>query len=129
MIDWYNITELPKYNPFMFEIARHTRGEHKSKSALSMKMSVKDISDIEKGIRLPTIEEINKMCKWYNYPESFFQQWLKYKLDLSGCLAKNIPINYMEYPIFKKMNPKFTTIDFVVTPPPKQLAKILELNP
>lgn len=104
-MDWSYVKNTPKYNPFMFEVARHVRGFIKSDVRYCTGISVKNISDIENGVRLPTETEVKLLCKGLNFPISFFEQWWKTKLDISGPLAKNIPIDYYKYKVFRDINP------------------------
>lgn len=108
MNQWVGINKLPEYNPFMFEVARHVRCLTVSDAAQQTKISAKKIRDIENGNCLPTIAEFEKLSACYDFPKGFFEQWWDTKLDMSGPIAKNVPVDYLRYKVFKELNPAFT---------------------
>ena len=114
-MDWSQVKRTPKYNPFMFEVARYSRGLVKTDVKYSTGISTKSITEIESGNRLATDKEMELLCKALNYPISFFQQWHETRLDMSGHLAKNVPIDYYKYKIFREINP--TPFRVFTTPP------------
>lgn len=105
--EWVGINKLPVYNPFMFEIARHVMGLSKTDVTNKTGILVKNITSIEMGERNPTDKELNSLVLFYGFPIFFFEQWYDTRLDISGVLAKNVPIDYLKYKIFKELNPNF----------------------
>lgn len=97
---------LPAYNPFQFELARHVRGLHRCELAKNCGMKTVDIKAIENGDRLPTADELKILMddNALYFPEAFFTQWHEYILDMSGYLAKNVPIDYYKYKVFRDLN-------------------------
>lgn len=91
----------------MFEVARHIRGWTKIDLSRRCKLSVKIISEIENGDREPTLEEVEAIAAKHacHFPLTFFKQWWETKLDLSGHFAKNVPIDYYKYKVFRNANP------------------------
>jgi transcriptional regulator with XRE-family HTH domain len=109
-MDWSKVKKTPKYNPWMFEVARNVRALSMSDVARRTELPIKTISQIEKGIVAPTSEHVFRISRTLAFPESFFQQWRPTKLDISGPLAKNIPIDYYQYPVFRKLNSQMQAV-------------------
>lgn len=105
-MDWSLVKRTPKYNPFMFEVARHIDGLAKWEFAKRAGLTTKKYSDIEGGNIEPTEEEFNKIVtSQTHFIKSFFEQWWETELDISGPFAKNVPIDYYKYKIFRDLNP------------------------
>lgn len=106
-MDWSKVKKTPRYNPFMFEVARHVRGWTKTDLSKRCKLAVKTISQIENGEIEPTQVQVDVLASEHgtNFPLSFFEQYLETKLDMSGPIARNIPINYYKYKVFRDINP------------------------
>lgn len=101
--DWGKI-RMPKYNPFQFEIARHTRRLTKSELARKCKLPTVVISNIENGEKLPSEEEMKIIIEVLNYPISFFEQFNETKVEFNGCIGRNIAIDYYQYKVFRDIN-------------------------
>jgi len=127
-MDWSQVKNYPKYNPFMFEVARHVRGFTKGDVKYSTGIATKSISDIENGNRLPTDKEVELLSKGLNFPLTFFGQWWETQLDMSGPIAKNVPIDYYKYKVFREINPTpFTIYKKPELPVEKPLAKMVSM--
>lgn len=96
----------PKYNPFAFELARHVRGWTKTYLAAFTRLSVKAVSEIERGDRLPSKIEFERISYALDFPEGFFMEFheTRLQLDPRGCLAKLVPIDYMGYRVVRLLN-------------------------
>ncbi len=129
-MDWKQVKNYPKYNPFMFEIVRHLEGMAKWEFAKRAGLSTKRYSDIENGDINPTDEEVQSILKSQTHViGTFFQQWWETKLDISGVLARNIPIDYYRYKIFREINPQpFKVFTHPPIIPEKPEAKVLSFS-
>lgn len=123
--NWKGIDKLPEYNPFMFEVARHVRGKDISYVSEAIRIPVSQIKKIENGHIAPTKTQVEILSNWYNFPISFFQQWWDTKIDFTGPVGRNIPIDYMKYKVFRDLNPNFTRMQAHL---PVPQAKIVSFN-
>ena len=98
----------------MFEVARNVRGWTKADLSKKCNLTTKRISQIENGNVEPTQDEVDAIAGQYacDFPLSFFQQWWETRLDFSGCVARNVPINYYKYKVFRDLNPPPLAIVF-----------------
>jgi len=114
----------------MFEVARHLDGLSKCEFAKRAGLSTKRYSDIEGGNINPTDEEVQCILKSQTHViETFFEQWWETKLDMSGPLAKNIPIDYYQYKVFREINPApFKVFTHPPSVPEKPQAKVLSFS-
>lgn len=126
--NWVGIDKLPAFNPFMFEIARHSRGQTISYVSAANKITAKKISSIENGNHIPNQKDVERLAYWYDYPITFFQQWWDTSLDISGHCGKNIPIDYMKYKVFRDLNPNFARMKVYFPEPEKPQAKIIQFK-
>ena len=124
--EWVGIEKLPAFNPFMFEIARHTRGQVISYVSAANNISVKRIKAIENGDVEPIKSEVERLSYWYDFPIPFFEQWWDTQLDISGPWGKNVPIDYMKYKVFRDLNPKFARMKIYFPEPVKEQAKVIQ---
>lgn len=105
-MDWSKVKATPKYNPHMFELCRCLDGVPRYKFAKLAGMTTKRYSAIESGDVVPTEIEFQGILGAQTHViASFFEQWPEYELDMSGPLAKNVPIDYYKYKVFRDMNP------------------------
>lgn len=106
-MDWSKVKKVPEYNPYTFLLARHVRGWTKSDLSKKCKLPVATISKIENGEREPTLEEVIAIASEHaaHFPITFFRKWYETEIKFDGCLAKNIPINYYKYKVFRDLNP------------------------
>ena len=105
-MDWSKVNKTPKYNPHMIQMARHLECLSVKEMAAAAGLSGKKYSDIENGKIEPTEEEMIKITAAQTHVIlSFYEQYPETDLDISGPLAKNVPINYYKYKVFRDMNP------------------------
>jgi len=105
IIDW-SAVNLPRYNPYQFELARHLDGRTKAQTAKAAGMSTKRYSDIEKGNSAPTPEEVTQITMAQSHViETFFEQWHETEIDWSsGCCGRPVAIDYYKYKVFRDIN-------------------------
>lgn len=100
--------------------------EYARRSGLSLKRYL----DIERGNIEPTEDEFDAIHKAQTHVlKTFYEQIFDTRLDISGPLARNIPIDYYQYKIFRDKNPVPFTVHKQPEPlPDKPQAKILQLS-
>lgn len=109
-MDWSKVV-FPKYNPFAFELARHSRGWTKTYLSLLTGLPIKTISAIENGDITPTDKIANGLADHLEYPIAFFEQWHETRIEiLPNTLTRNVPIDYYLYPIFRKLNTRMSIV-------------------
>jgi transcriptional regulator with XRE-family HTH domain len=104
-MDWSMVEATPKYNPFMFELARNVRGWTMHACAKKCGLPTSALYQIERGDRVPTDEEFAALQETLEFPPNFFHQWYETKIELHGCMGKNVPIDYYQYKVFRDVNP------------------------
>jgi transcriptional regulator with XRE-family HTH domain len=105
-MDWSKVKAFPKYNPHLFELCRCLDGAPRYKFAKAAGLTTKRYSAIENGDVVPTDEEFQGILGAQTHViASFFEQWPEYELDMSGPLARNVPIDYYKYKVFRDLNP------------------------
>ena len=105
MVDWSKV-DLPKYNPYQFELSRNLDGKTRSQLARKAKIPYKRYCDIEAGVVAPTDAEVVQIMKAQTHViHSFFEQWPETTLDFSGVIAIPVAIDYYKYKVFRDINP------------------------
>ena len=104
-MEWSKVEKLPKYNPWCFGLMRHLEGLSRSEFARKAKMSTAALKAIEFGEIEPTEEQVDALVSAQSHLlKSFLGDWPETELDISGPLAKNVPINYYKYKVFRDLN-------------------------
>lgn len=110
IVDWSKVN-LPKYNPWQIELARHLDGLTKVAFAKTADMSTKKYSDIEKGNVTPTEAEVDQILGAQTHViRTFYEQWPETEIDFSGPFGKLLAIDYYKYKVFRDVNPRMKAV-------------------
>ena len=104
IVDWSQVN-IPKYNPYMFQLCRNLDGLAKWEFAKRAKLTTKRYSDIEDGNVLPTEEEVESIVKAQTHViKKFFEEWPDNTPDFTKVVATPKAIDYYQYKIFRDIN-------------------------
>ncbi len=109
-MNWANVVKVPVYNPYTFELARHSRGFTQRQVSMKSGVDLEVVKKIEAGELAPSDDDVKKLAGLLDFPTTFFNQWPETTLDINGCIGKNIPIEYYKYKIFRDVNPPLLSI-------------------
>lgn len=105
IVDWSTVN-LPKYNPYQFELCRNLDGLSRVKFAKMAGISAKCYADIENGNANPTEEEVDKILAAQTHVlKGFFEKWPETETDFARAVPIPIAIDYYKYKVFRDINP------------------------
>jgi transcriptional regulator with XRE-family HTH domain len=110
IVDWSK-TNLPRYNPHQFELARNLDGLARYQFAKKAKLSTKRYTEIENGDVSPTEREVDNITAAQSHVlRAFFEQWPETEIDCSGFFGKVAAIDYYKYKVFRNINPRMQVV-------------------
>ena len=110
IVDWATIN-LPKYNPYQFELCRNLDGLPRYAFAKRAGLTTRRYKEIETGESLPTDEAVTKILKSQTHVTgSFFEKWPETKLDFNQVVAVPVAIDYYQYKVFRNINPRMKSV-------------------